>query len=303
MGNFLTIEEFYDAGINGSPGGKKEAGFFHVFDLADFLCNIGKQIPYSQKNYYKISLVIGRNNINYADKTYRSDKAVLLFSNPLIPYNWEALDDDQQGYFCIFTAEFFSHFGNIREFPVFQPGGNAVFMLSEDEVKDISDVFREMMAEMRSDYEFKEGLLRNLVFSIVHKVLKLHPAPSIPNRGTNASQRIVSLFMELLGRQYPIESPQQRIRLDTPKDFADHMSIHTNHLNRSLKMITGKTTSQLISERLVMEAKSLLKNTNWNISEIAYALGFEESSHFTNAFKKFVQITPKAFRELQEQSL
>src|SRR5690606_10702081 len=123
------------------------------------------------------------------------------------------------------------------------------------------------------------------------------------NRGTNASQRIVSLFMELLGRQYPIESPQQRIQLDTPKDFADHMSIHTNHLNRSLKMITGKTTSQLISERLVMEAKSLLKNTNWNISEIAYALGFEESSHFTNAFKKFVQITPKAFRELQEQSL
>lgn len=303
MGNFLTIEEFYDAGINGIPGSRKEAGFFHVFDLADFLCNIGRQVPYSQKNYYKISLIIGRNNINYAARTYRSEKAVLLFSNPLIPYNWEPLDDDQQGYFCIFTPGFFSHFGNIREFPVFQPGGNAVFMLKEDEVADISRVFREMMAEIKSDYEFKEGLLRNLAFSIIHKVLKLHPAQGVPNKGTNASQRIVSLFLELLGRQYPIESPQQRIQLDTPKDFADHMAIHINHLNRSLKMITGKTTSQHIAERLVMEAKALLKNTNWNISEIAYALGFEESSHFTYVFKKFVHVTPKAFRELQEQSL
>lgn len=302
MGNFLTIEEFYDAGITGIPGSRKETGFFHVFDLADFLCNIGREIPYSQKNYYKISLVIGRNNINYASKTYRSDKAVLLFSNPLIPYNWESLDDNQQGYFCIFTAGFFSHFGNIREFPVFQPRGNAVFMLNEAEVEDIGAVFKEMMTEIKSDYEFKESLLRNMVFSIIHKVLKLHPAPSVPNRGTNASQRIVSLFMELLERQYPIESPMQRVRLDTPKDFADHMAIHTNHLNRSLKMITGKTTGQLIAERLVMEAKSLLKNTNWNVSEIAYALGFEESSHFTNAFKKFVRVTPKAFRELQTQN-
>jgi AraC-like DNA-binding protein len=48
-----------------------------------------------------------------------------------------------------------------------------------------------------------------------------------------------------------------------------------------LKTVTGKTTSQLIQERVLQESQTLLKHTDWNIAEIGYAVGFDDPSHFT----------------------
>jgi AraC-like DNA-binding protein len=63
-----------------------------------------------------------------------------------------------------------------------------------------------------------------------------------------------------------------------------------------LKEVTGKTTRQLIAERIASEARALLKHTNWNISEIAWCLGFEDTSNFVKFFKKNSELTPHQFR-------
>jgi AraC-like DNA-binding protein len=63
-----------------------------------------------------------------------------------------------------------------------------------------------------------------------------------------------------------------------------------------LKENTGKTTTKIISARLIQEAKILLKQTDWNISEIAYCLGFEEIAHFSNFFRRQTNLSPMAFR-------
>jgi len=101
-----------------------------------------------------------------------------------------------------------------------------------------------------------------------------------------------------LERQFPIENPNQRFAFRSASDFANQLSIHVNHLNRALKETTQKTTSAIIAERLAQEAKMLLKHTNWNVSEIAYCLGFEEPTHFNNFFKKNMQQTPTQFRSV-----
>jgi len=72
--------------------------------------------------------------------------------------------------------------------------------------------------------------------------------------------------------------------------------VHVNHLNRVLKENTGKTTTDIIANRITQEAKILLKQTDWNISEVAYSLGFEEVAHFSNFFKKQTTFTPVQFR-------
>jgi AraC family transcriptional activator of pobA len=100
----------------------------------------------------------------------------------------------------------------------------------------------------------------------------------------------------LLERQFPIESPHQKLTLRTAKDYADRLSIHVNHLNKVLKENTGKTTTAIITNRITQEAKILLKQTNWNISEIAYCLGFEEVAHFSNFFRKQTTFSPATFR-------
>ena len=80
--------------------------------------------------------------------------------------------------------------------------------------------------------------------------------------------------------------------IKTPNDYAQSLSIHVNSLNRSVKEITGKTTSQQITARIIQEANALLKHTDWNISEIAYGLGFEEPAYFTNYFKNKPELLP-----------
>ncbi|RYZ22014.1 MAG: helix-turn-helix domain-containing protein, partial [Chitinophagaceae bacterium] len=59
----------------------------------------------------------------------------------------------------------------------------------------------------------------------------------------------------------------------------------------------GKTTSEIIGSRVAQEAKVLLKQTLWNVSEIAFSLGFDEVAHFSNFFKKNSRLSPLRFRE------
>lgn len=297
MDKAQSIEEFYQSKLNWIPENlTKEIGHFNVFELDDFVGCHAKPIPYSRKDFYKISLIEGRNNVYYADKTVVIDQFALLFANPQVPYNWESLDDAQSGFFCIFTEEFFQQFGNFKAYPMFKPGADAVYTLNAEQRQEIRRIFARMFDEISSDYEYKYDVLRNLVFEVIHSALKFKPAASNPVVKQKAAVRVASLFIELLERQFPIESPMQQMKLRTPADFAEHLSVHVNHLNRSLKEVTEKTTTQLIAERVLQEARALLKHTNWNISEIAWCLGFEELPHFIHFFKKNVQLTPGSFR-------
>lgn len=297
MDKLESIEDFYRKKLLFMPENlKKEIGHFNVFVLDDFMGCSAKPIPYSRRDYFKISLIIGKNKVHYADKIVEIEKQVLFFANPQVPYNWEQLEEQQTGFFCVFTEAFFHQFGNLKEYPVFKPNGSPVFAIDDEQVKKIKSIFQQMITEINSDYTYKYDVLRNLVFELIHSAMKMQPANISVTQHSNASSRISSLFLELLERQFPIENSRQRFGLRSAADFADQLTIHVNHLNRALKETTQKTTSEIIAERILQEAKILLKHTDWNISEIAYSLGFEEPTHFNNFFKKNIQLTPSQFR-------
>jgi AraC-like DNA-binding protein len=292
-----SLDDFYKAKFNWVPDNlKKEIGHLNVFRIEDFLGKINKPIPFSRRDYFKISLIIGRRKIHYANQTIEIKKQALLFSSPQIPYNWELLDEQQSGYMCVFTSAFFHQFGNLAEYEVFQPNGPHIFELSDEETAKASKLYEQMFTELNSDFQHKYNALRVLVFEILHSALKMRPAVKVNTPEINASQRISILFLELLERQFPIDNPRQRMLLHTPSDFATQLSIHVNHLNKALKETSEKTTSDIIAERVLQEAKVLLKNTHWNVSEIAYTLGFNEATHFNNFFKKKLSISPSQFR-------
>ncbi len=294
-----TLEDFYKAKLNWVPDNiRKEIGHFNVFKLDDFVGTHAKPIPYSRKDYFKISLIIGRNKIYYADKTIETKRQALLFANPQIPYNWEALDQQQSGFFCVFTPVFFHHFGDLKSYDVFQPNGTPVFELTDEQAGKIKRIYEQMFEEINSEYIHKYDALRNLVFEILHSVMKMKPAKNANSRQTNASHRISVLFLELLERQFPIEDSRQRLQMRSASDFANQLSIHVNYLNKAVKETTQKSTSEIIAERLLQEAKILLKHTQWNVSEIAYTLRFNEVTHFNSFFKKHLDINPTQFRNV-----
>ncbi len=296
-----SLEEFYRQTATLIPENiNKEIGHFNVFRIDELMAKMRekKEMPYNRRAYYKISLIIGRNRAEYADKVIDIDKKALLFATPRIPYHYVPQDDKQTGHFCIFTEDFLMQSKSgvvLDELPIFRPGGYPVFKLSNEDAKEVSGIFLKIHKELSSSYIYKYDLIRNYVLELIHFGQKLQPASTL--YGThNASARVTSLFIELLERQFPIESPQQKLTLRTAKDFSERLSVHVNHLNKVLKENTGKTTTELIATRILQEAKILLKQTNWNISEIAYSLGFEEVAHFSNFFKKQTQLAPLAFR-------
>lgn len=278
----------------------KEIGHFNIFDIADTIEKVKRQsvMPYNRRAYYKISLIRGRNRAEYADKVIEIEKNALLFATPKIPYNWVPLDPKQSGSFCVFTDAFLVKNKSgivLDELPLFRAGAYPVFEIDNELADEIEMLFKKMKREIASDYEFKYDLLRNFVVELIHYGQKLQPAPASQTL-QNASARITSLFIELLERQFPIELSSQKLALRTAKDYADRLAIHVNHLNKVLKETTGRTTSELISNRVTQEAKILLKQTNASVSEIAFCLGFEEVAHFSNFFKKQTAITPLEFR-------
>jgi len=141
-----------------------------------------------------------------------------------------------------------------------------------------------MFEEINSDYSHKYDVLRNLVFELLHFAMKMRPAITIDKQQINASTRISALFLELLERQFPIDDLHKSINQRTASDFANQLNVHVNHLNRAVKETTMKTTTQIIADRILQEAKILLRHSNMNVSEIAYALGFAEVTHFNNFF-------------------
>jgi AraC-like DNA-binding protein len=296
-----SLNDFYKRNAAPLPGGiAKEIGHFNVFEAEKlFDKKTGTRImPYSRREYYKISWIRGKSKAEYADKVIDISENALLFATPKIPYNWVPADSDQTGMFCIFTADFLTpHKAGVSldDLPIFQPGQVPVFQLDAEESKEIEYIFRKMQKELSADYKFKYDLLRNLVLELIHYGQKLQPMQAI-STAQNASERISSLFIELLERQFPLESMNQRLNLRTAKDYADRLAVHVNHLNKVLKEVTGHTTTQIISNRVIQEAKILLKQTNWNIAEISYTLGFDDLSHFSNFFKKQTSFTPATFR-------
>ena len=296
----VSIEDFYQETQQYIPESVRTGiGHFNVFKLDEFASVKPKPMPFNRRDYFKISLVKGKSRVHYADKVVQVEKQVVVFSNPQIPYNWEKIDDQLTGYFCVFTEAFFHQFGDLTKYPVFQPSGNPVFQLTDEQMETFSNIFQKMFLELESDYQYKYDVLRNLVFEIIHAGLKMQPATILENQYSNASERISGLFMELLERQFPMESPMQRVRLRSASDFAQQLGMHVNHLNRALKETTQKTTSVLINHRIAQEAKILLRHTHWNVSEIALSLGFEETAHFSNYFKKQTQLSPVVFRKME----
>lgn len=305
-----SLEEFYreiatSSGLDLSsilPSGiGKEIGHFNVFNIAELHQQVvvQKHMPYNRRAYYKISLIRGRNRAEYADKVIQIERNALLFATPKIPYHYIPLDDQQHGHFCIFTGEFLVPTKSgvvIDELPIFRSGGYPIIELTDQQADELEALFLKMSAELSSDYTYKYDLLRNLVLEVIHFGQKLQPLPALPT-SHSAGTRVISLFIELLERQFPIDAPSQRLNLRTPTDFSERLAIHVNHLNKVLKEHTGHTTTSMINGRILQEAKILLRQTDWSISEIGFALGFEEPAHFSNFFKKRTSLSPSQFRD------
>jgi AraC family transcriptional activator of pobA len=268
---------------------------FNAFQIEDDSNGVR---TYSRKDFYKICLTTGESIINYADRSYNMKGTILFFANPNVPYSWETISRTYVGYTCLFSEDFYKpsdRTESLQHSPLFKIGGTPIFHISEEKREYLNGIFRNIITEQSTNYAFKDDLIRNYINLIIHEALKLQPAQDF-DQVKNAAHRITNVFLELLERQFPVESTVQPLQLRTAQDYATNLNLHVNYLNKAVKGTTGKSTTTHISERIASEAKALLRHTDWNVADIAYALGFEYPTYFNNFFKRITGTNPMSLR-------
>lgn len=298
-----SLQDFYKHTLSGSPDDiPAQSGHFNVFRVKDLnrLKPVDAAMFYNRKSFFKIALLVGSTKVKYADTTIDVEENGLLFADPGVPYQYIDQDLQDGGYFCIFTADFlFNKKSEILPdaLPIFKTDHYPVFNISFEQKKELSIIFEKICSEINGDYAYRYDLIRAYVAELIHYGQKLIPNVS-RNELRNAPQRIAEKFFDLLEQQFSINSPADRVQVRTPKEYAEKLCVHVNYLNKNLKEITGKSTSELLGERTAREGKILLKHSDWSIAQIAFCLGFDEVSHFSKFFKKHSGLTPLSFRQI-----
>lgn len=269
------------------------------FKAANYqLNNKPVEVAPTRRDFYKIWLIMDEGFLTLEEETVYIQQPALVFLHPLVRYSFEPVAIKRSGYWCIFTSGFLAALTRgkrllDKNFP--QTSGR-VFVLDEKNLTTVRFYFDRIIAEFSSDYPGRYESCRSLVELLLHEGTKLESVTSFTPKH-NASMRLATRFLNLLENQYPITSPNDMLKLRKPADFASELAVHINHLNAVVQQITGKSTRQLIADRLLSESKALLYYSDWPVADIAYSLGFEYPNHFTTFFKRTTGQTPLSLRK------
>jgi AraC family transcriptional activator of pobA len=253
---------------------------------------------YNRRDCYKVCLLTGRTLLKYADKKIEAEGTYLFFGNPQIAYS-SHVQGKMTGYACLFTEEFLRpsdhRSGGHPESPLFKLANLSPIIVDKWRCDFLSMLFNRIIEEQSTEYIYKDEIVRSCLSIIIQEAIKTAPADGVVGY-KNAASRITFLFLEMLERQFPIDSVNDIVKLRSAQDYAQQLNVHVNYLNRSVKEVTGRPTTAHITDRVIAEAKALLHHTDWSVSDIAYALGFEYSTYFNKFFKKNTGAIPKSFR-------
>lgn len=227
---------------------------FRVHELPP---SVETPVRQGRRDFYKMGLVNADMTISYGGRLMKITGTALFFVNPKVPHSLVRRINRISGYACIFTESFISN-RDLQESPLFSVGDNPIIPLNTEQTGFMTGLFQKMLAVYNSDYPYKADLIRSCISLVIHEALRIQPSrTAAPFK--NGATRITHLFTDLLERQFPIERSNESLQLRTAQDFAAHLAVHVNYLNRAVKEVTGKTTSAHIATRIIAEAKALLQ--------------------------------------------
>lgn len=269
-----------------------------VTRLRDFMhAHQDIQFPH-RHDFYQIVLFTrggGRHSIDF--QQFEVFQHQVYYMAPGQIHTWE-FDANTEGYLVNFNEAFFaSMYHNphyVREFPLFSNISSvSVNILDMSCCAEVEQTFAAMLEEYEKGGDYKMDMLRGLLTTILVRLSRVVPQTS--KEGASKHNLVLMRQFEKL-----IEQHYREKRL--PKEYAEMMFLTPNHLNALTNNVLGKSAGDLIRERVLLESKRLLANSDLLISQIAESLQFEDNAYFTRFFKKYLGITPEGFRTAYMQS-
>lgn len=269
-------------------------GEFYANHLAPHIREHGFIAHPHRHDFYLVMLFTqgsGTHSIDF--KTYPVRPGALFFMRPGQLHVWH-LSKDADGFLFFHDSIFFNQ---SLQNQILQASswhrvfyGKAYHSTTKKEQQSLLPLFRELTAEFKNPGLLDHQKIQALLTLCYIEVLRIIPRQNIREHAGYLDT--LRQFREQIDKHYKSHK--------TASDYALLLNLSDKHLNRICRTCLNKTTTELISERLIDEAKRLLLSTSWTISQISDELGYKDKSYFSRHFRKSVGMSPQTFQNNQQ---
>ena len=292
---FSTIEAYYR--YIGFDCAVKDG--FSIGRLEDAARNLPAVMKPYRKRFYKVMLILdGSLEVRNDLQRDRLERNQLFFSGQGHVQSWRR-STPLRGYVVYFTPAFYAHPPGgdpVADFPFFQRESAMSISVAPRELGALRTTCEQLVDTLAVHGPHRPGLLRSYLDILLRQALHLYEDDRESRQVIRqSSTRILESFRALIRKQYGDED--QGPRLKTVSEFADAVAVHPDHLNYVVREATGSTALQMIHEYKLLEALTLLRQTDQTVSEIAFRLHFDNPTHFTRFVKRKTGRTPTQHRK------
>ena len=275
---------------------------FTVHDVKDLLTELPIVSPRFRPNYFNFLFIreaYGRYTID--EMAFDLEPGTIYFTNPgcYRTFGWNSIGGAWLITFNESYLKEYVHPDIYKEFPFLLTETVQPLRMGMEEFVDYERWCKLLYAEQRSDSPYKKKIVGSLFVVLLLKIKARFWNDYNPIYEGNRSSQIVKTFKKDLERHFRDLVNGKAERVFRANDFARSQHLHPSYLNNVIKSKTGKAMSVWIAEKTVAEAKSLLQDGAVPIKEVAYRLGFAESTHFSAFFKKHMKVSPVDYRKQQ----
>ena len=279
-----------DFGYNNLEAGKRIPGF-EVYSSEGLRPAVGPL----KSDFYRISITLsGSVDVQLGLEKFKHRAGTLSFTFPGQVFSKDNISADTFGYYILFNADFLEELipaGKMPvEFPFFDYSGVPFIQLQESEIAAVADFVGKIDTELRQHKQGRDKAVRMYLYLLLLEVKRSYVAQELHITATDTRNTyLVPRFKKLVSQHF---LTKKRVA-----DYAALLGVTPNHLNRTVKEVTGRTASAAIADMLVQEAKAVLRHTDAAISEISWQLNFSDPAGFNRFFREQTGQTPLSYRK------
>jgi len=285
---------------------------YPIYEVQNFKCNSDDELyvntfhshlkshsfvesPHRHNSYLLVFFTQGSGTHEIDFDQFKIKPGSLFVLQPGQMHHWE-LSNDIEGFIVIYSKEIYNlYFGQkeIGDYPFYDSAGNnPELIFNAEETRIITPYFDLMIAENSTNAAFSRDKILNLLDCIHIEIARKY---SESHSHQTHSYNVKIKNFELLLEEHFRNNKQ-------PSFYASELNITLKHLNRIANEILNKTATEVITGRVILEAKRMLADKQLSINEIADALGYEDYSYFSRLFKKQTGQSPTAFRHERQRT-